>query len=94
MVEIHREMGFGHSDVLRLLPSALTDHTYSIADNQIVIAAGEQRVEIELEPEGERQIATMRVPVTTLHFRFAGYQQSEINAFMTRFLRAFQGGGG
>lgn len=87
-------MALGHADLLRTLPAALEGCPHEVSGNVITIRGEGRQVVIRLSPERERRLAALRLPVTVLDFRFAGYSREEVDAFMKRFDRCFQRGGG
>jgi hypothetical protein len=89
-----REMGVTHADFLRTLPKALDGIPFYITGATITVQDGPRRLTIRLGPEQERRIARLRLPATLVHFEFLDYHQVEIAAFMRRFERCFQRGGG
>jgi hypothetical protein len=91
---ITREMGLSHAEFLRTLPRALEGSPYQRDGNNIVIREPRRQLIIQLAPEGKRQIALLQLPVTQVTFTFSGYTAADIDAFMQRFARYFQRGGG
>jgi hypothetical protein len=49
---------------------------------------------ITLGPERERRIALMRFPICDAEIRLTGYERAAAEAFLARFLKVFQKGGG
>jgi hypothetical protein len=91
---VAREMGVTHQELLRLLPRALEGLEYRVLADQIVVDEPGRALRIFYAQERERRIATMRIPVTDLTFRFAGYSVSEVDQFMRKFDQSFFRGGG
>ncbi len=89
-----REMGLTHREFFRLLPAALEGRPFSASESVVGVEEGSSRITITLEPQGERRIALLRIPFTRVTFDFSGYIEDEINAFMKRFERHYQRGGG
>ena len=89
-----QEMGITHEEFFRTLPAALGGRAYAVADDTVIISEGDRQLVIQLSAEGERVIASMRLPVTQVTFRFEGYTRSEVQTFMDRFKLRFQRGGG
>ena len=89
-----REMGLTHAEFFRTLPAAMGGQDYVVAGSRVSVENGDRRLTISLDPEGERRIALLRLPVTRVTFEFSGYTQQDIDAFMQRFERRFQRGGG
>ena len=91
---IKQQMGSSHQEFFRLLPRALASNDYSVTGSQIVFEDGDKRVEIDLGPEGKRQIALLAIPSTPVEIRMSGFDDKAYEDFMTVFERAFQRGGG
>ena len=89
-----REMGLTHAEFFRTLPAAMGGQAYQVSGRCISVEDGDRRLTILLDPEGERRIALLRLPVTRVSFEFSRYTQQDIDAFMKRFERHFQRGGG
>jgi hypothetical protein len=90
-----REMGFTHQQLLRILPNAAAGRSYHMEATQVIIEAGEGRtVTVVLEPEQVRKIASISLPQTTVHFKFAGFEDGEADAEMDRLFIHFHKGGG
>jgi hypothetical protein len=87
-------MGSTHAEFFRLLPLALASDDFAVHDYQVVHQFDNKRVEIDLGPEGKRQIALLAIPSTPVEIRMSGFSDQEFDSFMTRFERAFQRGGG
>ncbi|MDX1606015.1 MAG: hypothetical protein R3202_07455 [Candidatus Competibacterales bacterium] len=92
--ELALEMGLNHNEFFRTLPAAMGELSYRIEDHQVVAEHDDRRLTIRLDPQSERRIALLRVPYTWVRFRFEDYSESEVKAFMDRFQRHFQRGGG
>ena len=107
-MKVSREMGITHQELFRLLPAAVEHRQYTVAGDRITIAAEDACmgthalvcmhwyacIEICYSAEGERQIASMRFPVTSLQFGFRGWDEQQVGSFMRRFDRVFHKGGG
>mgnify|MGYP000666373007 FL=1 len=91
---LKQQMGSSHSEFFRLLPLALASDDYAVNGNQAVFEDGGKRVEIDLGPEGTRQIALLAIPSTPVEIRMSGFDDQAYEDFMTVFERAFQRGGG
>ena len=89
-----RELGLTHAEFYRSLPPAIAHRAYTVDDNRVRIADGTRAVTIELGPQRYRSIASLRLPYVEATFRFIGFATREREAFMTRFERYFQRGGG
>lgn len=91
---VTKEMGITHADFFRLLPVALGTEDYAVTPTSATAEAGSKSVRIDLGPEGTRQIALLALPQTTVTIALDGYDDEEAEAFMVRFDRAYQRGGG
>lgn len=91
---ITREMGLSHAEFWRTLPRALEGRPYQRDGNTIAIRDCQRQLTIHLGPEGKRRIALLQLPVTRVTFAFSGYTAADMDAFMQRFSRYFQRGGG
>ena len=93
-ITLRREMGLSHGEFFRSLPAAMGDRRFSVSAPTVTMAEGARRLEITLAPERERRIGLLRLPVTCVTFDFTGYSEAEVEAFMRRFERHYQRGGG
>jgi hypothetical protein len=94
VVTLRREMGMSHAEFFRSLPAAMGEQAFSICGSTVTAENGSRRLIISLAPEQERRIALLRLPVTWVIFDFTGYSEAEVEAFMRRFERHYQRGGG
>ena len=90
----HREMGITHVELLRLLPRLLAGRDWRQGAGCVQVCDGVRQLVISYRPEQERRIAALRLPVTQIVFEFGGYSDAEAGAFMARFDRTYQRGGG
>jgi len=91
---VRKEMGYTHKEFMRLLPKAVGGAEMRINGNEIEVGDGERVLRIELGAEGERRIASFRLPMTPVSLIFSGYDEAGIEAALDRFWRAYQKGGG
>jgi hypothetical protein len=89
-----RELGLTHAEFFRFLPPAISPHRFTVEENTVRIADGDRTVTIELGPQQRRSIASLRLPYLEASFTFLGFSAEERAAFMARFERYFQRGGG
>jgi hypothetical protein len=89
-----RELGLTHDEFFRFLPPAISPHRFTVREDTVRIAAGDRTVTIELGPQQHRSIASLRLPYLKASFAFIGFSAEERAAFMSRFERYFQRGGG
>ncbi len=87
------EMGLTRAEFLRLLPAALEGDWHAMAGGAQGSWKGiEYAVRFVERPE--RRIAQMAVPVLDVLLSFAAGPPETIDAFVARFLRAYQRAGG
>lgn len=92
---IKKQMGITHHEFVRLLPQALGSHRFHVHGDRVDVENDHgHRVHIELGEESVRQIALMRIPTTPVTLTFEGYDADARTAFLQRFDRAYQRGGG
>lgn len=92
---IKKQMGITHHEFVRLLPQAVGSHRFHVHGNKVDVENDlGHHIHIELGDEAVRQIALMRIPTTPVTLTFVGYDEDERTAFMQRFDRAYQRGGG
>ena len=91
---IKQQLGSSYQEFFRLLPLALASDEYSVHGCQVIFEHDGKRVEINLGPEGTRQIALLAIPSTPVEIRMSGYSDQEYEDFMVVYERAFQRGGG
>lgn len=88
-----REMSLTREDFFRTLPNAVVGDL-SIEGDTARIVDSRGVAEIRFTNPGERRIGALTLPVCTIEFRFTGYGQSDLDAFMERFETRFRRGGG
>ncbi len=89
------EMGISHADFRRIFPRLVSDAESDFDGGRASVRWQDgSRLVVHLSPEGERRIALLRLPTTDLRFEFHAFTASRCAAFMQRFDRAFQKGGG
>jgi hypothetical protein len=91
---LSRQMGITHADFFRLLPQVLAGRCWRRNGATVVVTEGHRRLRIQLAPEAERRMASLRLPVTRVSLAFDGYTEQDSAAFMARLERYFQRGGG
>jgi hypothetical protein len=89
-----RDMGLTLGDFVRSLPSAVDPLVYQVEGRMFTITHPQGSVIIELGETGERRIASLSLPVTSVDFQFNGLDEAARRLFMQRFDRYFQRGGG
>jgi len=94
-VRTHRQqMGITHPEFFRLVAVALGTDDYEETPDGVTWANGARSGRITLGPEGTRQIALLAIPTTPVTIELNGYDDAAAEAFMQRFDRAYQRGGG
>lgn len=90
-----RDMGITHADFRRIFPRLLADAASAeIGLLSRVRWADGRDLTVEVSPELERRIATLRMPYVHIRFIFQGFADDDADAFLARFDRAFHKGGG
>ena len=89
-----KEMGITHAEFFRLIEVAFDTDLYEAHSRGASMSDGGRTVDIELGQEGVRQIAMLSVPRTPVQLTLTGYSDAEADAFVARFDRAYQRGGG
>ena len=90
------EMGLDHEEFFRLLPSAVEGRRFTVEGTRVIVEeAPDRRVIIRLEPESLRRLGpTLVLPVTPVEIAFEGFRAADACAFLERFHRHYQRGGG
>ncbi len=89
------DMGLDHREFFRLLPAAVEKCAWRVEDERVIIEDGGRRIDIELDESVTRSVGpTLKMPMTVVRLRFSGYRRSEAEAFLERFRRHYQRGGG
>lgn len=92
---IIKEMGLTHEEFYDKLPLLLAGIPYQHANDTIRFQLNRKNLEIILAPEASRQLSSsMRLPVTTISFRFFDCSAEEIEEFINHFNLTFMKGGG
>lgn len=89
-----RELGLTYAEFYRSLPPAIDHHAFTVENDRVQIDYGARTVSIELGPQQHRKIASLQLPFVEVRFTFTGFGEVERRAFMARFERSFQRGGG
>jgi hypothetical protein len=88
------EMSLSREEFLRLLPGAVGLPRVAEEGSLFQHADGGRRWAIRLEPLGDRRLGPMSLPRHRVEIRLEGFGEKEAEAFMARFHRGFQRGGG
>ena len=90
-----RGMGISHRDFYRIFPRVVEGAAVERDGLRVKVEwEGGKRLQIALSEEKVRKIALLRLIYLDLEFRFENFAESERDAFLERFHRAFQKGGG
>lgn len=87
-------MGIDAADIWRLLPMALGSADFRREGNRVGLAMAGGRLQLDIEPAAPRRIASMTIPVTRVSLQFQGVAPEVARAFLLRFERSYQAGGG
>jgi hypothetical protein len=88
------DMSISREDFVRLLPVALGLSPYEEKDGLFTGRDGLRHWKLQLTPLADHRLGRMVLPRHRIEFSFEGYGEDEIAAFMARFQRGFQRGGG
>ncbi len=95
-VVLRRRMSISHGEFMRSLIPAIAPATFKKDPDgrHIEVIGAPGRVEIHLSPEGERRIASLRLPVIDVCITLSDFESEAKRRFLAQFERAFQRGGG
>lgn len=88
------DMSLTPAEFLRSFASMMQGDSYQQAGNLLSITHADRQIHIKLTEKPVRKIALLVFPVTEVKLTFQGYDETQIAAFMQRFGRYFQRGGG
>jgi hypothetical protein len=91
---LEREMGCTREEFMRWLPAATAHAPVRTEGEELVLAVGEGQVRIRLREQPPRRIALVSLPVLGVRFAFVGLSAGGRRAFLERFDRYTQRGGG
>lgn len=89
-----REMACSEADWLRWLPAAVGEHHWKQQAGSAGVRLGEGALGLKWHVATPRVIGQISLPVLKVSFRFAGVDEQQRHAFMTRFDLYMQRGGG
>jgi hypothetical protein len=89
-----REMGCTEADWLRWLPEAVGEHPWKLQTGIAGVRIGDGALGLKWQVAAPRVIGLVSIPVLKVSFRFAGVDEAQLYAFMTRFDLCMQRGGG
>ena len=95
-IRFERDMGYSEQAFFRVLPSALGDYQYRKQGRQVLIDHPEHphRIRLEVTPLPDRRLGGFRIERIDVQFELLDMSAEERRAFMRRFDRRFQRGGG
>ncbi len=91
---MQREFGLTRIEFLRSLRHLTGADGWRERDGGFLLQLPFGQVEIHLGDAGCRRIGALSLPVLPVEFRFSGVDDEQRAAFLRRFERAFQRGGG
>lgn len=87
-------MTISRSEFLRLLPVALANFDYELDGNRISFSYEQGKAVINLKRETERKIASLKLPVLHVEFRFESVPEERQQDLLRHFFKIYQRGGG
>jgi len=87
-------MSIAREDFLRLLPLAVGGVDFRASGDVFSHQEGDRRWEVHLAARSSLSLGTLVLPRHQVEVRLTGYEPSEAQAFLKRFERHFQRGGG
>lgn len=91
---IVKDMALTRADLMRLLPGAAGPLPWTAEGGRVRIGTAEAGVDLLVEPLPPRSFGPVAIPRLKVAFAFRGWDEAEQRAFLARFDRAFQRGGG
>ena len=88
-----KDMALTRADLLRLLPGAVGTLPWRAEADGIRIG-DDSGVDLRIESLPPRRFGPVEIPRLLISFAFRGWDEAEQRAFLARFDRAFQRGGG
>ena len=93
------ETGFSHAELLKCLPSAVAPYvvsklTESSQSMSFALSFKNRVAYLHLAPERTREIASIKLPVTTISIEFENFSEIQYRKFMDRFKKYLHRGGG
>lgn len=83
---LEKEMGYTHSEFIRLMPRCLSEYEYSISNELVNITVPSGRVEIHIGVEGERVYTELvKFPILPIQIKFIEVSESDRSHFLRRF---------
>ena len=90
-----KDMATSRAEFFRNLDVALRGMDYAVDGDLVTVEDGGKRIDVQLSPLPPRVLsALIKLERWKVSFEFAGFGEGEAEAFIARFDRAFQRGGG
>ncbi len=89
-----RLMSLSEVDFFRILPQAVAPCGFTVQSGTVMVQCMHGSVHIRFSPEAPRRIASLSLPVLRVVVECTDMPEQESRAFLARFDRAFQRGGG
>ncbi len=87
-------MGLTRDEFLRTLPRVVAGQRWHDDGTRLTNVDQDRRIEISLIEQSPRALGALRLPSLLVDLRFVGFTSAQVEAFMARFERCFQRGGG
>lgn len=93
-MELTLEMSLSREDFLRLLPGAVGQEKIVEQDGVFGVSGANRQWTMQLWPLPDCRLGSVVLPRHRVEIRLEGYSDDEAAAFLARFHRGFQRGGG
>lgn len=87
-------MSISREEFLRLLPAAVGQATFREEGGAFIGREGARRWTVRLTPLPDQRLGSVSLSRHRIQITFEGYADHEAEAFLARFQRGFQRGGG
>lgn len=91
---VKREMTISHSEFRRILERAFAGEFRRVRSDRFDFDLEGGRISVILGQESSARIGVITIPVTAVSLEFREMEEDQARAFILRFDRAFQRGGG
>ena len=88
------DMTIDRADFFRLLPGAVAERDYQMVGDRITQGDAAQGWTLDLLPLAPLPIGHLAMPRLRVEIRLQGHDPAAVEAFLARFHRGFQRGGG
>ena len=93
-IHLNLDMSLSREEFLRLLPAAVGLSPVEEVAGVFRGSDGSRGWTLRLMPLADRRVGSVVLPRHRVELRFDGYSEADVEAFMVRFHRGFQRGGG